>query len=531
MTRHLWNALAAGITCAALGVTLAASQPAAQGSGQSTDEDIARRQLESGRSFLRQGNYAEALKDFRAVADTHATSSVADDALLEIGRYYFEIANDYPAATTAVDDLLKKYPTSNSAPDAYVLSGRLALARSHQPADLEAALANFDRVIRLFPASNAVASALAWSGETHWYQGQFDAALAEFGRAESEYPTTTAAADAYIGESRVLVSRGEPVAALEELQQVVNRWPGTPQAATALARATLLYRLYVRTAVGAPVYSLASDSVGPAKLENVNALALSRRGALYDSTEAGAVGLLPADAPKPPAATKPRGMTVDAAGNVAVFEAAMMHPAQAAPFAFPVMRQNGATEALSKVMAVGQLSSGEWIVMDEGEKFMYRYSRAGTYVNIFGSVRLSKFAINAVDEVAGFDRDQKAITLVDAAGKSVGRIPFKGTGYELQNPEDITFDAFGHLYVLDRSELVVFSPYPPPADAGKPAAAQPAAAAVGAGQRGTAYRLLMVYTEPDKSPGAFRKGTSFAFDQAGTMYLYDDRAQRILVYR
>jgi hypothetical protein len=65
-------------------------------------------------------------------------------------------------------------------------------------------------------------------------------------------------------------------------------------------------------------------------------------------------------------------------------------------------------------------------------------------------------------------------------------------------------------------------------DASKPAAP---AAAVGAGQRGTAYRLLMVYTESDKSPGAFRKGTSFAIDQAGTMYLYDDRAQRILVYR
>src|SRR5262249_41942327 len=127
MTRHFWHSLAAGAACVTLGVTLAAHQ--AQGNGQSTDEDIARRQLESGRPFLRQGNYAEALKAFRAVADTHATSSVADDALLEIGRYYFEIANDYPAATTAVDDLLKKYPTSNSAPDAYVLSGRLALAR------------------------------------------------------------------------------------------------------------------------------------------------------------------------------------------------------------------------------------------------------------------------------------------------------------------------------------------------------------------------------------------------------------------
>jgi TolA-binding protein len=530
MKKYLWHSLTAGFACAVLGASLAAQQPAPQAATQSADEDVARRQLESGRSFMRQGNYTEALKDFRAVADTHATSSVADDALLEIGRYYFEIANDYPAATTAVDDLLKKYPTSNSAPDAYVLAGRLALARSHQPSDLEAALANFDRVIRLFPASNAVASALTWSGETHWYRGQLDEALAEFGRAESEYPTTTAAAEAYIGESRVLVSRGDPVSALEELQQVVNRFPGTPQAAVATARATLLYRLYVRAAVGAPVYTLAADPVGPAKLENVNGLAITSRGALYDSTEIGAAGVLPADAPKPPVAMKPKGLAIDAAGNLAVFEAAMLHPGQAAAFAFPVSRSNGATEALSKVMAVGQLSNGDWLVMDEGEKFMYRYSRTGTFIGPFGTTRMSKFAMNAVDEVAGFDRDQKAITLLDATAKPVGRIPYKGAGYELQNPEDIAFDAFGHLYVLDRGALVVFSPYPPPADGAKPAA--PAAAApVGAGQRGTAYRLLMVYTEPEKSPGAFRKGTSFAFDQAGTMYLYDDRAQRILVYR
>ena len=41
-------------------------------------------------------------------------------------------------ATAAVDDILKKYATSNSAPDAYVIAGRLALSRSHQQVDLDA---------------------------------------------------------------------------------------------------------------------------------------------------------------------------------------------------------------------------------------------------------------------------------------------------------------------------------------------------------------------------------------------------------
>ena len=48
---------------------------------------------------------------------------------------------------------------------------------------------------------------------------------------------------------------------------------------------------------------------------------------------------------------------------------------------------------------------------------------------------------------------------------------------------------------------------------------------------GAAYHLLTVYSEPEKSPGAFRKATAFAIDRTGTVYLYDDHAQRILVYR
>ena len=49
---------------------------------QANVEDQARRQLESGREFYRNGRYIEALKDFQTVAEGYPTSSVADDALL-----------------------------------------------------------------------------------------------------------------------------------------------------------------------------------------------------------------------------------------------------------------------------------------------------------------------------------------------------------------------------------------------------------------------------------------------------------------
>ena len=516
MTMTWTRIITAGLV-AALGTTAAAQQ-------SSSDEDVARRQLESGRSFMRQGNYTEALKDFRAVAETHASSSVADDALLEIARYYFEIAEDFPQASTAVDEILKKYATSNSAPDAYVMAGRLALARSHQPADLDAAVANFDRVTRLFPSSGAVPNALEKLGEASFFGGKLDDALSFLGRVESEYPTTPAAADAYLAESRVLVARGDATAAMEELQQVRNRWPGSPQAATALAQTTVLYRLYVR-AHGGAAYALAPDTVGPTKIENFVDLALTPKGALYLATDSGVTAVQPADAPKPPSVTRPRALVVDASGSLGVLEQAMVHPAVGDGFSLPVMR-NGVLEALNKAMSVGQLSNGDWIVADESDKFLQRYSKAGKYLNVFSTNRLSRFVVNASDEVAGFDRDQKAVTILDVTGKAIGHIPYKGAGYELQNPEDLAFDGFGHLYVLDHTAVAIFSPFAAAPDAAAPNAKPAAPSADRA-----SYHLLTLYAESDKSPSAFHKALGFAIDRAGTMYLYDDRAQRILVYR
>jgi TolA-binding protein len=491
---------------------------------QSSDEDVARRQLESGRSFLKQGNYPEALKDFRAVAETHGSSSVADDALLEIAKYYFEVAEDYPAAATAVDDILKKYATSNSAPDAYVIAGRLALTKGHQPADLDAAIANFDRVARLFPSSAAVPNALEQLGEASAYGNKYDDALSYLGRVEAEYPTTMAAADAYLMESRVLVARGDATAAMEELQQVRNRWPSSPQAAAALARNSILYRLYVR-AKGGVAYAQAADSVGPAKIENFVDLALTPKGALYFATETGVTAVQPPDAPKPPAVSRPRALMVETGGSLAVLEPSLLHPSAGDAFSLPVLRTGGYLEALNKAMAAAQLSNGDWVVADESEKFLHRYSRAGKYGNVFSSTRLSRFAVDGADEVVGIDKDQKSITVLDSSGKTIARIPFKGTGYELQSPEDVAFDAFGHLYVLDHTAIAVFSPFG--AEPAAPAAgARPAAAA-----SGPSYHLLTYYSEPDKAPGALHKATAFAVDRAGTVYVYDDRAQRILVYR
>jgi TolA-binding protein len=498
---------------------------------QSSDEDIARRRLESGRVFARQGKFTEAITDFRAVAETYPTTSVADDALLEIAKYYIDVVGDFREASVSVDAILKKYPSSNSAPDAINLAGRLALTHSRQSADLDAAMAQFDRVPRLFPASDAVPTALLLAGETLWYGKRYEDAIVELGRVEAEYPTDPAAAGAYLAAGLTRLPLGDPIAAMEELQQVRDRFPTSPEAPLALAHTTLLHRLYVRAKNG-PAYSLSTESAGPPKLENVVGLAMTAKNGIYWANET-TVGIVsPATAEKPPGVTKARGLVVDSVGALVAIDTGMIQPQNGKAVVFPITKQNGEQVLLGKVTSAVELSNGDWLVMDEGEKVIHRFNRLGVYIGVFAQTKASHLAVNATDEVAAIDRDQKCIALFDGSGKPSGRIPLKGAAYDLQNPEDLTYDDFGHLYVLDRAAIAVFSPYPSAPGATASAASAPAAKPSGkAAVPDNPYRLLTFYTEAEKAPGAFRKATSFVVDRSGGIYLYDENAKRIMVYR
>lgn len=493
----------------------------------SSDEDLARRLLESGRAFARQGNHAEALKDFRQVATTLGSTSWADDAWLEVAKHAIDVADDGPEAAKAVDAIIKSYPTSNSAPEAYVIAGRLAMGRSRQSADLEEALANFDRVNRLFPGSAAGPRALALTGDAMWYAGRFEAALANLARSEAEAPGNAAAAEASLTAAKALVSLGDPLTALEELQRARDRWPSTPAASAALGRITLLHRLYVR-ARGGPAYNWSDESAGPTKLEDVRSLAVTGRQSIYWLTNSRVGVVTPANATAPPSAAEPRGLGIDASGNLVVLDGGTLKAGgKSLPLA--LTRPNDKPEPLEQLDAVVPLSNGEWLVMDADQKAIQRFSRTGTYVAPFSPTRVTRLAINSVDEVAGIDRDRKNIVLLDATGRITGRIPAKAAGYDLPNLQDVAFDLFGHLYVLDRGAVAVFSPHP--VSRGATTAAPAAAAAAVAADRGLTYRLLTFVVEPEKNPGAFRRAAAFAVDAAGALYIADERLQRVLVYR
>src|SRR5262245_11595968 len=211
-----------------------------------SNEDLPRRQYESGLAFLKGQRYAEALKDFQAIIDSFPKSQVADNALLQIALYHIDVAKDLGAAQSAVDQLTKIYPETDSAPMAYVVGGRVAMAKGRTPADVDAAVASFERVERLFPGSDAVPAAGYFAGEALRLVRRYDDALARYRRVTASYPSSPWAARANLAAGYCLVQADRAVAALPEVQRVRQIMPTSAEADAALNINSILYRLHVR---------------------------------------------------------------------------------------------------------------------------------------------------------------------------------------------------------------------------------------------------------------------------------------------
>ncbi len=476
--------------------------------GGARDEDFARRQFDSGLSFMREGQYQEALKDFRAVADGFPTSSVADDALLQIAMYQLDVARDAAAAQTTVDALLKGYPDADAAPMGYVLAGRLIALGGRSPNDIESALASFERVPRLFPSSDAVPAALYHAGETLRIARRPDEAIERLRRVSADYPRSIWAARATLASGHSLVQSGRVARAFEEIQRIRRQFPDTPEAATALDYNSLLYRLYIRPPAQ-PAYTFSGRFVGAQtlRLRDVIGLRMESSGHVLVGHRGGVSILDPKGViVREVASSDPSAFYIDELGRVAVVRESNLHPDGGQPIMIQAPEPNGRFHLVDQMPSVLQLSSGERLIADRRGKAVIRVTPDGEFVSRFADIDTDRMALSRMEDVAIVDRDSKNITIFDRDGAVLGRIPARGTGYQFDSPSDLAFDPLGHLFVADRGRgsVHVFGP----------------------GQR-----LLTTITAPGREPGAIQRPRAIALDQAGRLYLYDDSAQRIQVYQ
>jgi TolA-binding protein len=484
---------------------------AAAGAQDTATEEFARRQYDSGLAFLRDQKFAEALKDFQAVVDQYPASRVADAALLRIAEYQLDVAGDIPAAQSAVDTLQKKYPTTESGPMALVLAGRITVTKSRAPADVESALASYERVPRLFPGSDAVPASIFYAAEALRITNRDAEAVLRYRQVSTDYPQSPWTPRALLGEARCLVVTGKAQRAMELLQRVRQRFPGTPEAATAVAWNTILYRLYLRApAQPAYVFAPARAIAGATgKLKDVQALAVAPSGTLYAASRGSILLFDAAGRPAPglPAADA-RAILFDRAGRPVIVFKDGLALAGGGPVALIVPKSDGSPRTVEDIYSGVLTSGGDLLVTDRSPKNIARFSSGGRFLSPFAPAYAQRLAIDAADRVVALDQDGNGITLMEHDGRLRGKIPGKGQGYQFDKPVDLAVDALGHIYVLDRNAAAVFVFSP---------ADQP--------------KLLAVFAIPSKSPGTFKKAVCFALDTAGRLFIYDDDAERIQVYQ
>ena len=173
-------------------LTLCALVPLSGRAGERQGEELATRRFQTGVTFAEDGRYTEALTDFEAVISLYPTSPVADNALLEIAKYHLEITEDLDQAADYAGRIVDNagYSQQDAAPEAYVVLARAAMARGHTSEHLDAALAQLQRGLGLWPDAPAVAQTLFFTGEAHRHAGRFVEALEAYGRVSAEHGGT-----------------------------------------------------------------------------------------------------------------------------------------------------------------------------------------------------------------------------------------------------------------------------------------------------------------------------------------------------
>lgn len=203
------------------------------------EADLAERLFRSGERAYGARSHAEALETWNQLLQQAPASPFAAQALLRMARHFAETEQKPEAALPLLDRIKAEHMATPWAAEALLMRGRILAARAVKPADLREAVAEFHRMLDLFPGHAAVPEARFQLGIAAMRQAQWDRALPHFAEVMRLDPATPTAAQAWLQMAECLDQMGDLEGCLRLLQGLRNAHPGRPEAAEAVWRTHL----------------------------------------------------------------------------------------------------------------------------------------------------------------------------------------------------------------------------------------------------------------------------------------------------
>jgi len=197
------------------------------------DADIAERLFRSGERAYATKAYGEALETWNQLLQAAPKSPFAAQALLAMARHQVEIERKPDAALPLLDRIKTDHLKSVCAAEAMLMRGTILAERSHKPQELKEAIAEFNRVLDLFPGHRAVQSVHYQMGRAFRIQAQWGRALKSFTEAMRLDPVSPIAPQAQLEAAEILDVMGDLPGCLRLLQGVRTTFPQSPVAAEA----------------------------------------------------------------------------------------------------------------------------------------------------------------------------------------------------------------------------------------------------------------------------------------------------------
>jgi TolA-binding protein/DNA-binding beta-propeller fold protein YncE len=212
------------------------------------DGELAERLLRSGERAYAAKSYKEALETWNQLLQGAPKSDQAAQALVFLARHQVQVERKPEAALPLLDRVKGEFIKSSAAPEGLVLRGEILARLARKPGDLKDAIAEFNRVLDLFPDHPACADALAGLGRAAKDQGQWGLALSRFMEAYRTSPEGPGASRCLLDAAELLDLQGDLTGCLRLLQRVRTTAPQSPEAQEAGWRILLRVRHRIQKA-------------------------------------------------------------------------------------------------------------------------------------------------------------------------------------------------------------------------------------------------------------------------------------------